>query len=74
MSVRKEALLSSQTEGTQVTLDDILDPDIDSNTNQDIGEVLNYIKAMQLAQKRLDDLPLCNKLLRCTLKRRWGRA
>ncbi len=64
MYVRKEALLSSQIEGTQATLDDILDPDIDSNTNQDIGEVLNYIKAMQLAQERLNDLPLCNRLLK----------
>lgn len=44
MYVRKEALLSSQIEGTQATLDDILDPNLDSNINQNISEVINYIK------------------------------
>ena len=34
MYVRKEALLSSQLEGTQATLDDILDPSIDENKNR----------------------------------------
>jgi len=45
MYVRKEALLSSQIEGTQATIDDILDPNLDSNINQNISEVINYIKA-----------------------------
>ena len=47
MYVRKEALLSSQIEGTQATLDDILDPNIEENTNQNVADVINYIKASQ---------------------------
>lgn len=64
MYVRKEALLSSQIEGTQATLDDILDPDIEENTNLDVAEVINYIKSMQFALDRLNELPLCNRLLK----------
>ncbi len=33
MYVRKEALLSSQIEGTQATLEDVLNPSVDANTN-----------------------------------------
>ena len=66
MYVRKEAILSSQIEGTQATLDDILDPDIDNNTNLDVAQVINYIKATQLALLRMDELPLCNRLLKET--------
>jgi Fic family protein len=66
MYVRKEALLSSQIEGTQATLDDILDPDIESNTNLEVIDVVNYIKAMQYAGDRLNELPLCNRLLKET--------
>jgi len=64
MYVRKEALLSSQIEGTQATLDDILDPDIEENTNLDVADVINYIKSMQFALDRLNELPLCNRLLK----------
>lgn len=63
MYVRKEALLSSQIEGTQATLDDILDPNLEENINQNISEVINYIKATDFATKRLETLPLCNRLL-----------
>lgn len=63
MYVRKEALLSSQIEGTQATLDDILDPNIENNINQNVSEVINYIKATDYAAKRLETLPLCNRLL-----------
>jgi Fic family protein len=66
MYVRKEALLSSQIEGTQATLDDILDPDIEENTNQNVADVINYIKASQFAVRRLRELPLCNRLLKET--------
>ncbi|MBR5937218.1 MAG: Fic family protein [Clostridiales bacterium] len=64
MYVRKEALISSQIEGTQCTLDDVLDPDADSNKNLDISDVINYVKACSFAIKRLESLPLCNRLLR----------
>ena len=64
MYVRKEALLSSQIEGTQATLDDILDPNIEENTNQNVADVINYIKASQYASARLKELPICNRLLK----------
>ena len=64
MYVRKEALMSSQIEGTQATLDDILDPLRDENTNRNIADVINYIKATEFAIHRLRELPLCNRLIR----------
>ena len=64
MYVRKEALLSSQIEGTQATLEDILDPLIDENANRDAAEVINYIRAVEFALKRRKKLPLCNRLIR----------
>ena len=66
MYVRKEALMTSQIEGTQCTLDDILDPDMDANVNLDVGDVINYVNAAQYAIHRLQELPLCNRLLRET--------
>lgn len=66
MYVRKEALLSSQIEGTQATLEDVLDPTIDQNANRDVSDVINYIKAADFAVARLQELPLCNRLLRET--------
>lgn len=66
MYVRKEALMSSQIEGTQATLEDVLDPLLDANTNRDVADVVNYIKATEYAIERLKSLPLCNRLLRET--------
>ena len=64
MYVRKEALISSQIEGTQCTLDDVLDPEVEMNANLDVSDVINYVKATQYALKRLDKLPLCCRLIR----------
>ena len=64
MYVRKEALMSSQMEGTQCTLDDILDPELDTNANLDTADVVNYVKAAQYALTRLHELPICNRLFR----------
>ena len=66
MYVRKEALMSSQIEGTQATLEDVLDPMIENNTNRNVADVVNYIKATEYAVKRLDSLPLCNRLIKET--------
>ncbi len=66
MYVRKEALLSSQIEGTQATLEDIFDPDIENNHNLDVADVINYIKATEYAIARLSELPLCARLIRET--------
>ena len=66
MYIRKEALISSQIEGTQATLEDVFDPTIDLNINRDVCDVINYIKATEYAIKRLETLPLCNRLIRET--------
>lgn len=66
MYVRKEALMSSQIEGTQATLEDVLDPMIEANTNRNVADVVNYIKATEFAIKRLHELPLCNRLIKET--------
>ena len=64
MYVRKEALLSSQIEGTQATLDDVLDPLLDVNANRDVADVVNYIRATEFALRRRSELPLCSRLIR----------
>ena len=64
MYVRKEALISSQIEGTQCTLDDVLDPSITAHANEDVEDVVNYVHALQYAIQRLTELPICNRLLR----------
>lgn len=66
MYVRKEALLSSQIEGTQCTLDDILNPLMEENANRNVSDVVNYIKATEFALNRLHSLPLCNRLIKET--------
>ena len=66
MYVRKEALLSSQIEGTHATLEDVLDPLIEKNANQNVADVVNYIKATEFALDRMNSLPLCNRLLKET--------
>lgn len=66
MYVRKEALMSSQIEGTQATLEDVLDPLIEDNTNRNVADVVNYIKATEYAIRRLHELPLCNRMLKET--------
>ena len=66
MYVRKEALMSSQIEGTQATLEDVLDPLIEQNANQNVADVINYVKATEYALERLNTLPLCNRLIKET--------
>ncbi|MBL7007081.1 MAG: Fic family protein, partial [Spirochaetia bacterium] len=66
MYVRKEALMSSQIEGTQCTLEDVLDPTLELNANRDVADVINYIKTVDYAINRLQELPLCSRLIRET--------
>lgn len=63
MYVRKEALLSSQIEGTQCTLEDLFSEE-NINTNLDVSDVINYIKALDYGIERMDSLPLCNRLIK----------
>lgn len=64
--VRKEALLSSQIEGTQCSLEDVLSPnDNEVISNQDdIEEVSNYVKAMNQGLNRLNELPVSTRLIK----------
>lgn len=67
MYVRHEAVLSSQIEGTQSTLEDVLVYEADTKgetTTKDVAEVVNYVGAMNLGLERLPSLPLSLRLLR----------
>lgn len=58
--------MSERSEGTQCTLEDVLDPELDISANLDVADVINYVKATQFALEQLDRLPICNRLLRET--------
>lgn len=66
--VRKEAVLSSQIEGTQSSLSDLLTFELDEQLGvpiDDVTEVLNYVKALEHGLQRLrEGFPLCNRLIR----------
>ena len=67
MYVRKEAVLSSQIEGTQSTLSDLLRFETEAAIGQpidDIREVSNYVDAMMYGIERLQTLPLSLRLIR----------
>jgi Fic family protein len=64
MYIRKEAVLSSQIEGTQATFEDIFDPTISANVNHDVRDVVRYILASEYAYTRIQELPLSNRLLK----------
>lgn len=67
MYVRKEAVLSSQIEGTQSTLSDLLRFETEAQQGQpidDIREVSNYVDAMMYGLERLKELPLSLRLVR----------
>ena len=61
--VRKEALLSSQIEGTQATLEDVLDAEMETSVNLEVGDVINYVHALNFAIEEMKTLPICNRLL-----------
>ena len=66
--VRKEAVLSSQIEGTQSSLSDLLLFELDEAPGvplDDVVEVSNYVAALEHGLRRLrEDFPLCNRLIR----------
>jgi Fic family protein len=67
MYVRKEAVLSSQIEGTQSSLQNLLAAEAritDPGAPADVREVVNYVKAMQYGLDRLSQLPLSVRLIR----------
>lgn len=66
MYVQKEAVISSQIEGTQASLIDVLQKDRKNEKIKDTEEIVNYIKATNYAFKRLEELPLCMRLIKET--------
>lgn len=67
MYVRKEAVLSSQIEGTQSSLQDLLAAEaqmFDQNLPRDVDEVINYVRAMNHGLARLPELPVSVRLIR----------
>lgn len=67
MYVRKEAVLSSQIEGTQSSLNDLLRAEAriyDPDRPADVREVSNYVAALDYGLERLSDLPISVRLIR----------
>ena len=67
MYVRREAVLSSQIEGTQSTLEDLLELELESNPedrSSDAFEIVNYVHAMNFGLERIKALPLSLRLIR----------
>jgi Fic family protein len=67
MYVRAEAVLSSQIEGTQSSLNDLLEAEAKVFRPQrpkDVDEVINYVKAMNYGLKRLGEIPVSVRLIR----------
>jgi Fic family protein len=67
MYVRKEAVLSSQIEGTQSSLQDLLVAEariLSPESPQDVSEVINYVAAMNHGLQRLNELPISVRLFR----------
>ena len=65
--VRREAVLSSQIEGTQSSLDDVLAHEMEAHVtglHADIAETVNHVRAMRLGLGLLDELPLSGRLIR----------
>lgn len=66
MYVRQEAVFSSQIEGTQSSLQDILEFESSGKAShpKDVEEVVNYVRAMNLGLEQLETLPLSMRLIR----------
>jgi Fic family protein len=67
MYVRKEAVLSSQIEGTQSSLQDLLAAEaqlFEQTLPRDVDEVINYVRAMNHGLARLAQLPVSVRLIR----------
>jgi cell filamentation protein, protein adenylyltransferase len=67
MYVRREAVLSSQIEGTEASLVDLLEHEAELGRGQrsvDVREITNYIGALRYGLDRVADLPLSLRLIR----------
>lgn len=66
MYVKKEALLSSQIEGTQASLEDLFEFESGEKLKNinDVAEVVNYVKALNYGMERLQEFPMSLRLLK----------
>lgn len=67
MFVRKEAVHSSQIEGTQSSLDDVLEAEaavFRPERPRDVDEVINHVEAMNHGLARLPEMPISVRLIR----------
>lgn len=67
MYVKKEAILSSQIEGTQASLEGVLEFEanlVPKENIYDIKEVINYVKALDYGIERLKTLPMSLRLIK----------
>lgn len=67
MYVRREAVLSAQIEGTQSTLEDLLEAELEParrRADSDVVDIVNYVNAMRHGLARLDELPLSLRLIK----------
>lgn len=65
--LRREAILSSRIEGTIASLDQLILFEVEPSgepQNSDVGEVANYVSAMEYGLKRLEELPVSLRLIR----------
>ena len=72
MFVHKEAVLSSQIEGTQASLDDVLEFEAGAAAADlpgDVAEAVNYVAAMNYGLERIKELPLSLRLMKEIHKR-----
>ena len=67
----QEAVLSSRIEGTQATMAEVLEYEaggnvdtVDAEKGGDIQEILNYRRAMREAVNSMNELPLCQRLMK----------
>src|SRR4030042_1382300 len=67
--VRKEALLSSQIEGTQCSLDEVLQVDDKTSELKPVQEVVNYINAMNQGLDELKNIPMSLRLINAIHKK-----
>jgi hypothetical protein len=74
MYVRKEAVLSSQIEGTQSSLQDLLAAEaqiLSPDRPRDVYEVVNYVRAVNYGLERLAELPVSVRLIQETTPNCW---
>ncbi len=64
MYVRKEAVLSSQIEGTQATLQDVLDFESTGEQREDVDKTVNYVRAMKRGLELLKEFPVSLRLIK----------